>query len=391
VLVGVVILGAGVISTGAAYESFRAFRGLAIFFGWPESHAWVPMPLVEVFLLIGSAELALRTIEGGKTWGPRVIAYGALVVTLAVNVLYAVLTLILPMDDAGQLMLGALMQGVRWWQPVAIGAFAAIVPTAQLIALHLLTGRLQRLAAARRNRPAVQLVDDEPVPSISRLLRRAAVQRITAGLAQPEQPPTAAPPAPVLVEFRPVDETAPPADDMPAPDAPPEASRGEAPRPSPVAPVPTVTLPPPLSTLRDRPAHVAPVAPPRGEAPRPAVGSAPPGAPRGEAPRGEAPRVDDDQGDDETPDNAVPIGRGADKIGEALRRMAGAFAADATSWADFRAQLDDEANLKITIRKIIDRTKNGSAMGRRRILGALEYTDLYPWPTTPDSTEEAAG
>lgn len=180
----VVLFFALAISIGAAYESFFAFERMAIFFGWPKSHAWIVMPLTEAFLVLGSFELAIRIMEGGKLMGPRLMAYGALVITLAVNVGYHVLTLLLPVDDLGRLVQGVtVLNQVHWWQPAALAVFAAIVPTAQLLALHVFSGRLRRLAQARR-----VVRTEDTGPGVFSLLHRAAVNRIATIVPAPVQP-----------------------------------------------------------------------------------------------------------------------------------------------------------------------------------------------------------
>jgi hypothetical protein len=189
----VVLAFALAISVGAAYESFFAFERLATFFGWPAQHAWIIMPLTEAFLVLGSFELAIRIMEGGKLWAPRLMAYGALVITLAVNVGYHVLTLLLPIDENDRLVKGVTtLNTVHWWQPAALAVFAAIVPTAQLLALHVFSGRLRRLAEARR-----VVRTEDTGPGVFSLLHRAAVNRIATIVPAPVQPVQQQNPAPV--------------------------------------------------------------------------------------------------------------------------------------------------------------------------------------------------
>lgn len=193
-VMSIVVLGfALAISIGAAYESFFAFERLAIFFGWPSAHAWIVMPLTEAFLVLGSFELAIRTMEGGKLWGPRSMAYGALIITLAVNVGYHVLTLLLPVDENDRLVQGVTtLNQVHWWQPAALAVFAAIVPTAQILALHVFSGRLRRLAEERR-----VVRTEDAGPGLFSLLHRAAVNRVATIVPAPVQPVQIEKPAPV--------------------------------------------------------------------------------------------------------------------------------------------------------------------------------------------------
>lgn len=184
VLVLAVIVVSLAVSVGAAFESFYVFERTAVFFGWPKTHAWVVMPLTELFLILGSAELALRILEGStKLWGPRTMAYTALAVTLTVNVGYRVLTLLMPTDVEGRLVRAGALLHVEWWQPAAIAFFAAIIPTAQLLAVHVLTGRLRRMAENRTTRTVRP--DEESAPSILRLAHRAVANRVAAHVDAP--------------------------------------------------------------------------------------------------------------------------------------------------------------------------------------------------------------
>ncbi|WP_328384295.1 hypothetical protein OHQ88_34170 (plasmid) [Micromonospora zamorensis] len=168
------------ISTGAGYESFFAFRGLAILFGWNPDHAWIVWPLVELFLLVGALEDTLRQMDGAtkkQTRAPRFVSYGALLVTLGANVGYRVLTLILPVHE-GRLVPGETLV-FHVWQVVMIGIFASIIPIAQLLSLHFLAGRLKRLAEYRnRSRSAIGPEVEETGPRLGSLARRLVAQRL---------------------------------------------------------------------------------------------------------------------------------------------------------------------------------------------------------------------
>lgn len=181
-LTGMVIVGTLAVSVLAGWISFFTLRDLAVFLGWPRDTASFLMPLVEVFLLIGSAELALRVRDDDPhTAGPRVLAWSALVVTLAGNIGDHVLRALGAVDQAQQ------------WRLVVLGAVAAIPPLAQMGTLHMLTGRLLRIAQAR----AAARTDTAPAgPSIAGSLLALARQRVadavaskmpTAPVSEPEQ------------------------------------------------------------------------------------------------------------------------------------------------------------------------------------------------------------
>ncbi|WP_431976117.1 hypothetical protein [Micromonospora haikouensis] len=180
------------ISTGAGFESFFAFRGLALLFGWNPDHAWMVWPLVELFLLVGALEDTLRQMDGAskrQTRAPRFVSYGALVVTLAANVGYRVLTLILPVAD-GKLVPGATLD-FRWWQVIMIGLFASIIPISQLGALHFLAGRLKRLAEYRARDRDQSADSTQSGRGIGTLLRQAAEARLAAIVTPPTTEPGA--------------------------------------------------------------------------------------------------------------------------------------------------------------------------------------------------------
>ncbi|MBM0201774.1 hypothetical protein JNW90_00720 [Micromonospora sp. STR1s_5] len=189
------ILATLAISTGAGFESFFAFRGLAILFGWNPGHAWIVWPLVELFLLVGSLEDALRQMDGATKKQRRIarlVSYGALIVTLGANVGYRVLTLILPVHE-GRLVPGETL-AFHVWQVVMIGVFASIIPIAQLLSLHFLSGRLKRLAEYRSSRSAIGPEAEEKGPRLSSLARRLVAQRLEAIVDRPASGDQSAPP-----------------------------------------------------------------------------------------------------------------------------------------------------------------------------------------------------
>lgn len=184
ILTGTVILGSVAISAGAAWVSFLAIRDLALYFGWDQHTAWVVMPLIELFLLVGSSEAALRILGGiSHPIAPYVAAYTALVVTLACNIGDHVLRLY---DE---------QPGIRTWRLVILGLFAAIVPAAQIGALHFLSGRLRRIAEGRQQRAATMA---DRVPGYARQISSALGARLLDAVQTPSVRPGPDVPAAVV-------------------------------------------------------------------------------------------------------------------------------------------------------------------------------------------------
>jgi hypothetical protein len=124
------------ITAAATLLSFLAFRSLAELVGWDPATAWLVQPVVELFVLAGAAELAMRTWERRPDRSlPEVLIYTALVVSIAVNVSSHVLANV----------------AVRalWWHTAVIGVMAAFVPLAQVGGVFLLTDRLRALGDRR--------------------------------------------------------------------------------------------------------------------------------------------------------------------------------------------------------------------------------------------------
>ncbi|MCX5070861.1 hypothetical protein OOJ91_33995 [Micromonospora lupini] len=228
------ILATLAISTGAGFESFFAFRGLAILFGWNPEHAWIVWPLVELFLLVGSLEDALRQMDGATKKQRRIarfVSYGALIVTLGANVGYRVLTLILPVHE-GRLVPGETLE-FHVWQVVMIGVFASIIPIAQLLSLHFLAGRLKRLAEYRnRSRSAIGSEPEEKRPRLGSLARRIVEQKLEQKLGAIAEPPASGgqPVPPNAPNATPDDDrTDPPSGDSSDRRSDPETDRGDGP------------------------------------------------------------------------------------------------------------------------------------------------------------------
>jgi len=124
------------ITAAATLLSFLAFQSLAELVGWDPATAWLVQPVVELFVLAGAAELAMRTWERREDRSlPEVLMYAALVVSIAVNVSSHVLANV----DAKAL----------WWHTAVIGVMAAFVPLAQVGGVFLLTDRLRALGDRR--------------------------------------------------------------------------------------------------------------------------------------------------------------------------------------------------------------------------------------------------
>lgn len=124
------------ITAAATLLSFLAFQSLAELVGWDPTTAWLVQPVVELFVLAGAAELAMRTWERRSDRSlPEVLMYTALVVSIAVNVSSHVLANV----DARAL----------WWHTAVIGVLAAFVPLAQVGGVFLLTDRLRALGDRR--------------------------------------------------------------------------------------------------------------------------------------------------------------------------------------------------------------------------------------------------
>ena len=124
------------ITAAATLLSFLAFQSLAELVGWDPATAWLVQPVVELFVLAGAAELAMRTWERREDRSlPEVLMYTALVVSIAVNVSSHVLANV----DARAL----------WWHTAVIGVLAAFVPLAQVGGVFLLTDRLRALGDRR--------------------------------------------------------------------------------------------------------------------------------------------------------------------------------------------------------------------------------------------------
>lgn len=179
-----VIIGTLGISGLAGWISFFTLRDLAIILNWPADTAGFLMPIVELFLVVGAAEKALRVRDGEQhSWGPTFLSWGALVVTLAGNVGDHVLravwhNTVTPGDE---------------WKVWVLGVVAAIPPVAQMGTLQLLAGRLLRIA---RNRAANRV--ERTGPSLWDLARQRATDALAAKLA----PPAPAPGLPAIERMR---------------------------------------------------------------------------------------------------------------------------------------------------------------------------------------------
>ena len=135
ILTGLMIIATLIISLVAVWLSFLAIRELAIIVGWPSYTAWAVMPIIELFILVGAAEVALRMWDGRDDLArPRALAYGALVVTLALNVIDHLIKAAIDWYDETAPLRGLMIAG-----------FAAIVPLAQILALHVLIERLRAI------------------------------------------------------------------------------------------------------------------------------------------------------------------------------------------------------------------------------------------------------
>lgn len=131
-LVGALVVATVGMVAAATWLSFLAFKSLAELVGWSPDTAWAVQPVVELFVLAGAAELAMRTWERRSDRSlPEVLMYAALVVSIAVNVSSHVLANV----SAQRL----------WWHTVVIGVMAAMVPLAQLGGVYLLADRLRAL------------------------------------------------------------------------------------------------------------------------------------------------------------------------------------------------------------------------------------------------------
>jgi hypothetical protein len=140
-LVGALVVATLGITAAATLLSFLAFQSLAVLVGWDPATAWLVQPVVELFVLAGAAEMAMRTWERREDRAlPEVLMYAALTVSIAINVSSHVL------NNYAEHRVG--------WQTAVIGAMAALVPLAQVGGVFLLTDRLRALGDRRTTKGA---------------------------------------------------------------------------------------------------------------------------------------------------------------------------------------------------------------------------------------------
>lgn len=176
VLTAVVIAATLAVSTLSAVISFNSIRELALLFAWPAGLSWMLMPILELLMIGSMAEHAHRRIEGERGYGPLVMAYLCLLVTLACNVTLHILKLI------------AAQPGAQSWSVVVLGIFGAFAPLGQIGGTHLLVTRLSRVAQQ------VRLVRRDQSQSAAGTVVNALAKRVVNALEQPS--PGARPDAP---------------------------------------------------------------------------------------------------------------------------------------------------------------------------------------------------
>lgn len=172
VVVAVVMVTATLaISAAAAALSFLAVTDLATFVGWPQHTAWLIFPVIELFFLAGTAETAMRLRETRSAAYPKILIGAALLVSLALNVTDHIVR----------------ATPATGWQLGLVGLLAALVPAAQLAALHLLLERLRQFGEPPQ--PALSTVAE---PFTSRVIQRGAVLNED-GLSDRDQTPDRTP------------------------------------------------------------------------------------------------------------------------------------------------------------------------------------------------------
>lgn len=166
------------ISAAAGYLSWLATRDLATNVGWSPHTAWLIMPIVELFFFAGTAEVAFRMWEGrSDLLYPQALIVGALSMSLVFNVIDHVL-------GAG---------GSAGWKLLLTGLLAALVPLAQILALHLLIGRVrafgEQTTTGRPARPAEPQQQTTPRKPAAAAGQRTSPPRKAPGPAPPGDSP----------------------------------------------------------------------------------------------------------------------------------------------------------------------------------------------------------